>query len=166
MSTPSFNLLSSSWNAMLEHWQFTSLVSFIGSLFAYLIGVENQELLLILLMMIMIDTLLGTIISIKERRFNSKGMGKGVVKVVLYGCFLIMFHLAELTIDGTAGFQVNLIDLIAYLYLIIREAKSSNEKLAKFSIALPINPFEKLERIMNRYAEEFERVGEEPNRRD
>ena len=76
-----------------------------------------------------------------------------------------MFHLAELTIDGTAGFQVNIIDIIAYLYLIIREGKSSNEKLAKFSIALPFNPFEKIERIMNRYAEEFEQIGEEKNRR-
>ncbi len=156
-NTPSFTLLGQAWDALTSHWQFTALLSFVSSLFAYLIGTENKELLLILLFMVLIETILGSMMALKKRCFSSRGMGKGIVKVVLYGCFLIMFHLAELVIDGSAGFQIDLIDLVAYLYLIIREAKSANEKLAQFSIALPVNPFLIIENIMNRYAAELER---------
>lgn len=156
--TASFSLLSQSWEAFTEHWRFSAFLSFIGSLFAYLLGAENKELLLILATLIAIDTALGTVVALKKRCFNSTGMRKGIVKVVLYGSFLIMFHLAELTIDGSAGFQIHLIDLIAYLYLIVREAKSSNEKLAMFNIGTHVNPFLVIEKILNRYAEDFDKT--------
>lgn len=164
-TTQSFDALSIAWNALMEHWRFSAFMSFVSSFFAYLVGIENRELMLILLIMIFVETVLGSMLAIKERRFNAKGMARGIMKVILYGCFLIMFHISELIIDGTSGFQLHLIDTIAYFYLIIREAKSSNEKLAQFSIALPINPFLKIERILNRYAEEFEKVGEEDSDR-
>lgn len=157
-TTQSFRELVESWSALSEHWQFTAFLSFVSSLFAYLLGAENQELLAILMGMMAVDTVIGVLMAIKERRFSSRGLGKGVIKVVLYGCFLIMFHLAKKTIDGSVGFQIDLIDLIAYFYLIIREGKSANEKLAMFSIILPFNPFLAIEKLMNRYAEEFERV--------
>lgn len=164
-TTQSFDALAATWTTLMDHWRFSAFMSFISSFFAYLIGIENRELMLILLIMILVETVIGSMLAIKERRFNARGMSRGIMKVILYGCFLIMFHISELIIDGTSGFQLHLIDTIAYFYLIIREAKSSNEKLAKFSIALPINPFLKIERILNRYAEEFEKMGEDPNRR-
>lgn len=154
--TSSFTLLSQAWSTLTEHWQFTAVLSFISSLFAYLVGTENKELLLILMIMVLIETILGSMMAIKNKCFNSRGMGKGIVKVILYGCFLIMFHLAELVIDGSSGFEIHIIDLIAYLYLIIREAKGANEKLAVFAIVLPINPFMVIEKVMNRYAIQFE----------
>ena len=157
-TTEPFQALAQSWGAFTEHWRFTGFLSFLFSLFAYLFGAENRELLVILLTMGLIDTILGSILALVGSRFNARGMGKGIIKVILYGCFLIIFHLAKLTIDGATGFSASLLDLIAYFFLIIREGKSANEKLAKFSIVLPFNPFLHLEKIMNSYAEEFERV--------
>lgn len=164
-TTASFGALRDSWQAFTNHWQLSAFVSLVSAFFTYLVGVENQEILLVLVVMIFIDTVLGTLVSIKTQRFNARGMGKGVVKVILYGSFLIMFHLSEIIIDGAAGIQLHMIDMAGYLYLIIREAKSSNEKLAVFSIGLPINPFMAIEKMLNRYSEDFEEYLHEKNKK-
>ena len=146
---------------MIDHWKVTSVVSFFGSLFTYLLGIDNPELLFILICIASVDTVLGSALAMKERRFNAEGMKKMIYKVILYGSFIIMFNLANLTLTNLSSFQSSLLGTFSLLFLIVREGKSVNEHLAKASLSLPFNPFARIERFLNQFGEEYNKVDQQ-----
>lgn len=158
VETEAFKHLVQSFSDFTSHWKFTSFMAFVSSLFGYLIGFENRELLVILMLLGSVDWILGSTLAIKERQFSKSGMAKGIYKVIFYGCFLIFFHIAEAIIDGTVEPKVEIIDIAAYFYLILRESKSINEHLASANLPLPFNPFLWIEKRLNTIADSFEKT--------
>jgi hypothetical protein len=107
-------------------------------------------MLAILLIAGFLDTFIGMMRAWRLKDFNAKGMGRILVKVPLYGIFLISFHLCTMIIDGHLGFNTGFIDIMAYLFLIMRELKSVSEKLAFYGINFPF-PFAYFEQRINEY---------------
>lgn len=140
---------------MMSNWQASTAFSFIGSIFAYLFGVDYPELFLIALICMAADTALGTVYAMKVGNCNAEGMKKAIYKVILYGSFIIMFRMARLTLDSTATFDAHLLDLFALLFLIAREGKSITEHMDRFGLPLPFNPFQKIEELINSGGRDF-----------
>ena len=145
--------LAAAWENMIVDWESNSVKAFLGAVASYLFGVQNWELLLILLIAIMIDTTLGMAKAIKMKEFSAKGMGKILYKVPLYSALLIMTHIAVNMIFINGGVDLSLLDGGAYLFLIIRELKGSNEKLTFFNLSF-IAPIRALENMVSRNSSE------------
>lgn len=155
-STQSFIILGDSWRRMVEHWEITSFFSFITALFSYSFGIGNGEFVSILSLIIFVDTCLGSLLAIYKKNFTAKGMGKAIGKVVIYGGFLMTIHIAELLIERNTGAYFGMLDMAGYYFLILREAKSVNEKLASLNLPIPFNPFARVEKVFNKIAETIE----------
>ena len=155
-STAQFEIMKSYWFNMTDHFGFYSAMSFVGSLFGYMLGVENYELLFVLLIVVWLDTFIGMMKALKQKNFNAKGIGRILVKVPLYAVFIISFHICVIIIDGHFGFDPKFIDIMAYLLLILRELKSISEKLAFFGLNTPL-PFVLIESKINYYQQLIEK---------
>lgn len=151
--TEAFVSLASAWQNMLVDWQGNSVKAFVGSLVSYLFGVQNWELLFILLIAICLDTMLGMAKAFKLKVFSSKGMGKLLFKVPLYAATLVMTHIAVHIVKIQGGVDLAVLDAGAYLFLIFRELKGSSEKLTFFDINFTA-PVRALEHIMSRNSRE------------
>lgn len=147
--TDAFLDLSNAWNNMVTDWHIEGIRAFFASFIAYIFGVQNWELLFILLLAISLDTFLGMARALKLREFSSRGMGKLLYKVPLYTILLALTHIAVNTIFVNSGINLPALDVGAYMFLILREMKGSTEKLAFFDINFSA-PFKALENIMSR----------------
>ena len=144
--TDAFISLMTAYQNMITDWQTTSIKAFVAAIASYLFGVQNWELLFILLIAIAIDTLLGMAKALKLREFSSKGMGKTLYKVPLYTMVLMMTHIAVHVVNINSGIDLGMMDAGAYMFLILREMKGSTEKLTFFGLnfTLPIKALENL----------------------
>ena len=145
--------LAAAWQNMIVDWESNSIKAFLGAVASYLFGVQNWELLFILLVAVCIDTFLGMAKAVKLREFTAKGMGKLLYKAPLYASLLVMTHIAVNMIFINGGVDLAVLDGGAYLFLIIRELKGSNEKLTFFNLSF-IAPIRALENMVSRNSSE------------
>lgn len=150
--TAAFVDLTTSFHKLVDNWQPTAFAAFCSSLFGYLFGIGNGEMLLILLILGLLDTVLGSAFAIKHKEFSAAGMAKLMYKTILYGSTLILFHMAQIMTSPYAPEYSHFIDVFAYAFLILREAKSINEKLASADINIPFNPFQVIEAKLNEFS--------------
>jgi hypothetical protein len=60
--------------------------------------------------------------------------------------------MAQIVTSPYAPEYSHFIDVFAYAFLILREAKSINEKLASADINIPFNPFQVIEAKLNEFS--------------
>ena len=92
------------------------------SIIALPVGIflPHQIGILVLLLLICIDTILGTWRAIRAGNFSSSGMKKTLVKLILYTLATVSVKLLDLTLSDKLDFLVN--GVLVYLSLI--EGKS------------------------------------------
>lgn len=147
--SPSFESLQALWGSFTEHPGMDSIRALILGIILYVIGIENAELLLILTIAISLDTVIGMIHAVKTRTFSAHGMGKLLWKTILYTIFIGIAHVTETGLVISIGGELfHVIDVSAYLYLILREGQSVSEKLAIYGVNFPI-PFSKIQERIN-----------------
>jgi toxin secretion/phage lysis holin len=93
---------------------------------------QTAEAISILVLIIFLDTLLGTFTAIKLKKFSSWGMSRFAKKCTTYGITILTTHCAAVVINF--GF-----DAIYFVtsYLIITEAISNFEKLHILGVPIP-----------------------------
>lgn len=97
---------------------------------------NDWEYLRWLVVLVAIDTLLGITYAWKTNQFSSYGFSKVIVKMLLYGCCLVVINvLTRFTIAGeTPALMADLASWFAYFLLtvlMLREAISVFENIAK-----------------------------------
>lgn len=85
-----------------------------------------------LIIIIAVDTVLGTYKAWKSKSLESRAYGRLFEKVLLYGCVLIMTNvLVTFTISGVATGMFNWLDDALYCGIMVREAISIVENVAE-----------------------------------
>ena len=92
----------------------------------------DWQFVLFLLIMIVVDTVLGTYNAWKKKNLESRAWARLFEKLVLYGCVLIMSHvLIRFTIGGAATGLFDWIDDVLYCAIMVREAISIIENVGE-----------------------------------
>lgn len=91
--------------------------------------------LIILALMIMLDTITGTLYAIKMRKFSSTGLKRGLKKILFYSLFLLVIRLVEIGISSL--YSTTILTNVIASTLIIIEATSSLENLVLLGVPLP-----------------------------
>ena len=93
---------------------------------------NDWQFVISLVIVLAIDTVLGVLISIRNRTFSSQGFGKFFEKVLIYMSVLILTHvLGHYRIDGIENHVFNWFDHFTYSAIMIREAISILENVSK-----------------------------------
>lgn len=130
---------------------------------------NDWEYLRWLVVLVAIDTLLGMAFAIKARQFSSYGFSKVIVKMLLYGCCLVVINvLTRFTINGeTPALMADLASWFAYFLLtvlMLREAISVFENIAKIEPRfLPTWVLARLKSFENQIAEKATTKADEKN---
>jgi toxin secretion/phage lysis holin len=99
---------------------------------------EDWVFVLHLFIIIVIDTVLGVIYSIKQKNFSSWGFGKVFNKVTIYFLVLIATHNAGgYFVKSNIRFIVEILDSTIYSAIILREYLSILEKVSVLGIWTP-----------------------------
>ena len=106
----------------------TVITAFVGLFEKYIFN--SWDFLAYLTVMIVLDTVLGVYIAIKQKKFHSKGYVKLIEKLTLYSIFLIATHIIfSFQVSGNhLDFITDYPKTAAYGALIVREAISLFEK--------------------------------------
>ncbi|WP_163195864.1 phage holin family protein [Clostridium thermarum] len=91
--------------------------------------------LIILGIMIIMDTITGSIYAIRTRKFCSAGLRRGFKKILFYSLCIIVIRLLEIGIISLI--TTNLLTNLIISFLIINEAISSLENLTLLGVPLP-----------------------------
>jgi toxin secretion/phage lysis holin len=117
-------------NSIQNTWYAKLMLSFIVALFApFQIG------LIVLLTLIILDTITGTIYAISIKKFNSTGLKRGLKKLFIYFCCILIVRLTEIGLESFIR-TIYLTNLIIS-YLILIESTSALENLTLLGIVLP-----------------------------
>lgn len=100
---------------------------------------DHQKIITLLICILIIDTILGTIVAIKHKRFASYKMVKFINKIAIYGLALSTAYTVSLLNSYFTSF-------FYYVgsYIILTEALSNFEKLALLNFKLPLALIKKL----------------------
>jgi toxin secretion/phage lysis holin len=115
---------------IFQMWQ---VKLFIGSILV--VFSPFKEILWILLVFIIIDTVTGCCNAIKSRKFSSKRFRKGVKKIITYSTSIVVVRLLEVGIAPLI--QTNMITRLITTFLILTEAISILENLTMCGVPLP-----------------------------
>jgi toxin secretion/phage lysis holin len=107
----------------------------IGIISRFLGGIETSYI--ILLVLVVIDTLTGMAVAIKNKRFNSKGLSKFIKKVVTYSVSIMTVRLLEIGILTLV--QTTLLSQIMVAFLEVTETVSILENLTLLGVPIPKN---------------------------
>ncbi|MBK1810250.1 phage holin family protein [Clostridium sp. YIM B02505] len=92
--------------------------------------------LLVLCTMIIIDTLTGCIYAAKTKRLNSRGLRRGLNKIVVYSICILIVRLLEIGVQSI--FSTTLLTEFITGYLILTESLSALENLNCLGAPLPL----------------------------
>ena len=121
------------------NWKLSSISVFITTILGYSCGLNNLELLGIIMMLILIDTFSGVIAAYKEKKeITSQKLSNIVTKTVLYFLFLSAIHQAGRGIMIITGVDtVGIVDLAAAGICFGIELKSNMENFGKLGFKIP-----------------------------
>lgn len=91
--------------------------------------------LIILVLMIILDTLTGTLYAIKMKKFSMKGLKRGLKKILFYSLLVLVIRLVEIGISSL--YSTTILTNIITSTLIIIEATSSLRNLVLLDVPLP-----------------------------
>jgi toxin secretion/phage lysis holin len=115
---------------LTEAWYIKLPMSIIMLLFT-----PFQTNLIILFLMITMDTITGSIYAMTTRKFNSKGLKRGLIKLTTYFASILVVRLLELGISSL--FSTTSITLFMISYLLFTEAISVLENLTLLGVPIP-----------------------------
>ena len=92
--------------------------------------------LLVLCTMIIIDTITGCIYAAKIKRLNSRGLRRGLDKILVYSICILVVRLLEIGVQSI--FSTNLLTEFITAYLILTESFSALENLNSLGAPLPL----------------------------
>lgn len=93
---------------------------------------SDWQFVLFLLIMIVVDTALGTYKAWKKKTLESRAYARLFEKILLYGCVLVMSHvLIRFPISGTATGLFDWADDVLYCAIMVREAISIVENVGE-----------------------------------
>ncbi|NLZ47186.1 MAG: phage holin family protein [Clostridiales bacterium] len=91
--------------------------------------------LIILVLMIILDTLTGTLYAIKMKKFSMKGLKRGLKKILFYSLLVLVIRLVEIGISSL--YSTTILTNIITSTLIIIEVTSSLRNLVLLDVPLP-----------------------------
>ncbi|SCN25817.1 toxin secretion/phage lysis holin [Clostridium sp. N3C] len=91
--------------------------------------------LIILVLMIILDTLTGTLYAIKMKKFSMKGLKRGLKKILFYSLLVLVIRLVEIGISSL--YSTTILTNIITSTLIIIEVTSSLKNLVLLDVPLP-----------------------------
>lgn len=93
---------------------------------------SDWQFVLFLLIMIVVDTALGTYKAWKKRSLESRAYARLFEKILLYGSVLVMSHvLIRFPVSGTATGLFDWVDDVLYCAIMVREAISIVENVGE-----------------------------------
>lgn len=107
---------------------------FIIGIFLSIISPFKTEIT-ILALMILLDTITGTLYAIKMQKFSSTGLKKGLKKILFYSLFILVIRLVEIGISSL--YSTTILTNVIASTLIVIEATSSLENLVLLGVPLP-----------------------------
>jgi phage-related holin len=85
-----------------------------------------------LITLIFFDTVLGLVCALRQHHISSAGFGRVIIKIALYGVFLIVIHvLTNFKVDGEKSSLFSWFKSVGYGILLLREAISIVENICK-----------------------------------
>ncbi|NLY42580.1 MAG: hypothetical protein GX066_01100 [Clostridiaceae bacterium] len=109
--------------------------SIIGIISRFFVGLEVT--FCILLVLIILDTVTGVMVALKNKRFSSRGFAKCIKKLITYSVAIMTVRLLEM---GTLSiFHTSLLTRIMVAFLEVTEAFSILENLTLMDAPLPAN---------------------------
>jgi hypothetical protein len=99
---------------------------------------SDVQFILHLVVVVGVDTMLGTILAIKKRKFSSVGFGKLFAKLFVYLVMLIAIHnISNYEVQGERNLVLSWVDSVVYATIMIRELVSIFEKTTLLGYFVP-----------------------------
>ena len=117
---------------LIEVWFISGIVGILTDFFG-----EIQNAYLILMILLVMDTFTGMAYALKSGRFNSRGFGKLLRKVITYSTGIITVRLMEIGV--ITFYETNVLSHLMVAFLQVNEGISILENLSHLGVPIPSN---------------------------